>query len=254
MAHSAAPWYQTYWNNERFLASWTKNTNAEVDFLERVLQLQGGERILDIACGQGRHSRELARRGYHVVGVDISEELISFARHAPGGANVEFLVCDALDLDYENCFDIALNLYDGAIGYFDDDRHDEQLVEIIARALVRGGRSVVHLQNADYFSQRGTHTTWSVDREALTLTRYAWHEGKRRLLHGGHVLPLGTPLPHELPLSAPADYRLYTLDEIKQLLARQGLTTQHVFNAFNASCANAVAEGKELTVLSTKIP
>ncbi|OIN81181.1 hypothetical protein [Mycobacterium malmoense] len=133
-----------------------------------------------------------------------------------------------------------------------DDAHNEQVVESIARALVRRGRAVVHLQNADYFSQRGTHTTWSVDREALTLTKYVWLEGKRRLLHGGHVLPPGQPLPHELADTSPADYRLYTLDEIKELLARHGLTTQHVFSTFNEHSTNAVATGKELTVVSIK--
>ena len=248
----AAPWYQTYWNNQRFLASWTKETSAEVDFLEHVLQLRGEERILDIGCGQGRHSRELARRGYHVVGVDISEELVSFARDAPDGALVEFIVCDALSLQYEKCFDVTLNLYDGAIGYFEEDRKNEQLIENTARALVPGGRSVVHVQNADYFSQRGTHTTWSTDRETLTLTRYIWLEECHRLLHSGHILSLGAPLPHELSSSTCADYRLYTLDEIGEVLARHGLATQQVFSAFNEQSPKAVAVGKELTVLSMK--
>lgn len=52
--------------------SWVEHTREEVDFVVEALALEGGERVLDLACGYGRHSLELARRGYDVVGVDIT--------------------------------------------------------------------------------------------------------------------------------------------------------------------------------------
>lgn len=56
--------------------SWVEDTKNEVDFLIDQLKLQGNEKILDLACGYGRHSLELARRGYDVTGIDITSEYI----------------------------------------------------------------------------------------------------------------------------------------------------------------------------------
>jgi SAM-dependent methyltransferase len=55
-------------------------TRAEVDFLERAGRLRPGSRVLDVPCGSGRHSLELARRGHRVTGLDVSAEAIAFAR------------------------------------------------------------------------------------------------------------------------------------------------------------------------------
>ena len=57
--------------------SWVEDTKKEVDFLIDQLKLQGNERILDLACGYGRHSLELARRGYDVTGIDITPEYVN---------------------------------------------------------------------------------------------------------------------------------------------------------------------------------
>jgi cyclopropane fatty-acyl-phospholipid synthase-like methyltransferase len=57
----------------------TKGTIQEIDFLVELMDLQESDRILDMGCGPGRHSLELARRGYHPVGIDISSEFIKYA-------------------------------------------------------------------------------------------------------------------------------------------------------------------------------
>ncbi len=66
--------------------SFTKGTVQEVDHIVGALQLEPGERVLDVGCGPGRHAHELARRGIAVHGVDISERFVELAReHAPRG-------------------------------------------------------------------------------------------------------------------------------------------------------------------------
>ena len=62
----------------------TKNTVLEVDFLLEELSLQPGDSILDVGCGTGRHSIELARRGYAVTGIDLSSEMLARAAEQPG--------------------------------------------------------------------------------------------------------------------------------------------------------------------------
>src|SRR4028119_1781838 len=60
----------------------TQGTRGEVDFLVETLQLPGSARILDVGCGAGRHSLELARRGFVTVGIDISAGLVEVAQRA----------------------------------------------------------------------------------------------------------------------------------------------------------------------------
>ena len=72
-------WYKKAWTMDIQNMSWVEDTKNEVDFLIDQLKLQGNEKILDLACGYGRHSLELARRGYDVTGIDITSEYIEYA-------------------------------------------------------------------------------------------------------------------------------------------------------------------------------
>ena len=60
-------WYKKGWTMDIQNMSWVEDTKNEVDFLIDQLKLQGNEKILDLACGYGRHSLELARRGYTFI-------------------------------------------------------------------------------------------------------------------------------------------------------------------------------------------
>src|SRR4029079_1480712 len=95
-------------------------TVAEVDFVERRLGLMPAARVLDVPCGSGRHSIELARRGHRVTGVDISAEAIAHARGAAAEAGVEVdLVRDEMRaLPRTGAVDAALCM-GNSVGYLD---------------------------------------------------------------------------------------------------------------------------------------
>jgi SAM-dependent methyltransferase len=97
--------------------SFTKGTDQEVDFLIGCLGLAPGARILDVGCGPGRHAHEFGRRGFEVVGVDISDRFISLAREGtPAGARVAFDRADARLLGFDSEFDAVVSLCQGAFG------------------------------------------------------------------------------------------------------------------------------------------
>ena len=95
-------------------------TDAEVEVIVRLLP-PPPLRVLDVACGRGRHAVRLAQRGFDVTGIDTSPEFLATARGAAAdsAASVEFLERDMRDLDFEHEFDVALNLQT-AWGYFAD--------------------------------------------------------------------------------------------------------------------------------------
>ena len=140
--------------------SFTKGTTQEVDFLVDVLELEPGMRVLDVGCGPGRHSNELARRGIDAHGVDISERFVDLARaDAPPGVTFERLDARALPFDAE--FDAAISLCQGAFGLAGGGPDaaetpldpDGVVLDGIARALRPGGRAAVSAFSA-YFQVR----------------------------------------------------------------------------------------------------
>jgi 2-polyprenyl-3-methyl-5-hydroxy-6-metoxy-1,4-benzoquinol methylase len=96
----------------------TKNTVKEVDFLLKELRLPKGGSILDIGCGTGRHSIELAKRGYKVTGVDLSSGMLSQAKTTAKKVKVkvEWVQSDATRFKSKKPFDAAICLCEGAFG------------------------------------------------------------------------------------------------------------------------------------------
>jgi ubiquinone/menaquinone biosynthesis C-methylase UbiE len=111
--------YATRYDSEIF----TQGTSGECDFIERELDHDTTLKILDVGCGTGRHSIELSRRGYSVMGVDLSESLLARAREKAGQANlrIDFFRNDARDLPFENEFDAAIMLCEGAFPLMETD-------------------------------------------------------------------------------------------------------------------------------------
>jgi SAM-dependent methyltransferase len=126
-----------------------KGTVQEVDFLVTALSLKGGDRVLDVGTGPGRHAIELARRGLHVVGVDISPAFLSVAREraSDAGVPVSFFEMDASALPFEDEFDAVISICEGAFGLGLDDL---KILRGITRALKPGGHTAVAAANVFY--------------------------------------------------------------------------------------------------------
>lgn len=136
---------------EQYLAyNFTKGTVAEVDFLVKLFDLPKGASILDVGCGVGRHSLELARRGYHTLGIDISIGFIDVARKSATteGLPAEFHVVDARDMTFVRKFDAAICLCEGAFGLAGSDRAHKSILTNVYLALKPGALFVLTAINA----------------------------------------------------------------------------------------------------------
>jgi SAM-dependent methyltransferase len=141
--------------------SFTKGTEQEVDFLVDALGLESGMRVLDVGCGPGRHSNELARRGVTTHGIDISEQFIELAR---SGGDATFERMDARAMPFDGEFDAAISLCQGAFGLLGGGDDDLTVLRGMARAVKPGGCVAVSAFNA-YFQVRYLEdSTFDADR------------------------------------------------------------------------------------------
>ncbi|MFL6015981.1 MAG: SAM-dependent methyltransferase [Gaiellaceae bacterium] len=153
MSDIPSDWFDGYfeeeWLDEIALNIPEERTRKEVDFVLERLELEPGARVLDVACGHGRHSLELARRGFRVTGVDLSPRSIELAREAAAseGLDATFVERDARELDFDAEFDASINLFTSVLGYFDEEAENRRVVEAVARALRPGGSFLVDTIN-----------------------------------------------------------------------------------------------------------
>ena len=220
--------------------SWVEHTTEEVDFVIEALQLQGHERILDLACGFGRHSLELARRGYPVVGVDVTPDYIKYgqARASEEGLDVEFICSDALDVTFRDEFDVVLSMADGAIGYFKREEDNLKLFDIIAAALKMGGKHIMGVCSADHAIKHFPMRCWDAGSRSVSLSDFRWNASTSRMSYRGHVLKFGQvlePISNDFPEGGNCEIRLYSLEELKEILHQRGMNITMSYGAYDSA-------------------
>jgi len=128
----------------------TRGTVGEVDFMVSELGENRQAAILDIGCGTGRHAIELARRGYRVTGIDLSEDQLNKAREKAKTADVavDFVRMDARMIRYKRRFDAAVMICEGAFPLMETDEENFEILRSAARALKRNGTLILTTLNA----------------------------------------------------------------------------------------------------------
>lgn len=238
MKIKASDWYKNIWTLDMKKQSWVEDTKNQVDFIINTLGLTGRERILDLACGYGRHSLEFARKGYSVVGVDITKELIEDARMTAEkeALTPEFIHSDIRSIDFINEFDVVVNLADGAIGYLENEEENLKIFDVISKALKPLGKHFMDICNAEhaelYFPKQG----WEVGDKALALSVFDWDAKNRRMLYGDFNIPYGFPA--QKPEISPADpTRLYSIDELKEIFRKRDMEIIASFSNYYGKAA-----------------
>ena len=126
-------------------------TERQVAFLVRELGLETPLKILDLACGFGRHANRLAALGHDVTGIDLTPGFLELARldAQARGVQVNYLQGDMRQIDYQGAFDHVLLMFT-AFGYFEDEQN-LLVLKNVARALKPGGLLIFDIKNRDIF-------------------------------------------------------------------------------------------------------
>lgn len=157
------PWWEEMFDDD-YLRSIKQPTaaqiKAEVDFIDEHLGLREDALILDLACGDGRHTIGLTQRGYRVIGFDLSLAMMARAQEEAelAGQKINFLHGDMRDLNFENKFD-GIFLWGMSFGYFDEEKN-LAVLQRIYRALRPGGVLLLDICNRDFIAPRQPNMVW----------------------------------------------------------------------------------------------
>jgi D-alanine-D-alanine ligase len=199
-------------------------TKIEVDILLDILKPSIDDKILDLCCGHGRHSLELARRGFkYVEGLDRSHYLIQKAKNQAKkeGLNVKFREGNALKLPYSpDSFNLVLIL-GNSFGYFESLKDDLKLLKEVFKVLKPWGRIFIDVADGEYLKTHFQPRSW----EWIDKKHFVCRE--RSLSSDGERLICREIITHvEKGVIADRFYaeRLYTREALKELLQTAGFS------------------------------
>jgi D-alanine-D-alanine ligase len=161
-------------------------TAKEIDVFSDILKLSPQDRILDLCCGQGRASLELARRGFgNVEGLDRSRYLIQKARAQSKKENlsVKFREGDARKLPYQaDSFDVVMVL-GNSFGYFESAREDVRVLKEILRVLKPWGKLLIDVTDGEYLKRKFQPRSWEwIDKNYFVCRERSLSHDKQRLI------------------------------------------------------------------------
>ena len=149
-------WYENWFNSPYYKILYHKRDEQEAQqFIESLLHLlrpAQGCKMLDIACGEGRHARQLAEHGFDVTGIDISNFSIDQAKLSEPD-NLHFYVQDMRHPFFINYFDFAFNFFT-SFGYFRHQRDHQLAANSFAASLKPGGTLVIDFLNFEYVKKQ----------------------------------------------------------------------------------------------------
>jgi len=119
-------------------------TVGECDFIEKEIKRNKSLKIIDIGCGTGRHSIELAKRGYQVTGIDLSEAQLKRAQEKAkeAGVTICFQKHDARNLPFKGEFDLAIMLCEGGFSLMETDEMNFEILKHVTKALKEEGKII----------------------------------------------------------------------------------------------------------------
>jgi len=137
-----SPYYHILYNNRNALEA-----QQFMDNLLAYLHPKPHEKILDLACGKGRHSVYLNKKGFDVTGIDLSEHSIAYAKQFEN-KRLHFVVHDMREVYEPESFDFIFNLFT-SFGYFDNETENVVALVAVLQSLKYGGKLVIDFMNTD---------------------------------------------------------------------------------------------------------
>lgn len=200
---------------------------TDVDQVVRLASVHSGARVLDLCCGPGRHSVELARRGFVVKGVDRTKAYIERARlraRELGLESADFAIADMRAFREPNTFDLVINLFT-SFGYFDDPTDDCLVMANIYDSLRVGGKLLMDVLGKEVLAGKFRFHDWYEEGGVLFLEErvlsrdWGWIDSRWIRIEGAQRTEFGL------------SHRLYSAAELSGLALQVGFKETRAYGS-----------------------
>lgn len=223
------PWFETIFD-ERYpdlFEHLEGDAEEEVEGILALLSLPPGSAVEDLGCGRGRHAIPLARKGYRMTGVDISEYMLRKARTSAEreGVEIEWVQEDMRIFRRDDAFDLVLSLFT-SFGFF-SDAENQAVLDNIGKSLKKGGMLLLDLRNAGKGLSRLEDQDKTIDVPSGRLRMSVHFDMRTMRAKAEHTLDRADGI----RISSGFDVRIYSMEELMAMLGKAGMRVKDFYGS-----------------------
>ena len=223
-------WYKNWFGNE-YLTVYAHRDQTEafelIDLLQKYIVLRSDAYVLDLCCGQGRHALILAKKGYFVIGADLSRTMLESAKFKTAKhESARFVQADMRHLPLKESFDLVLNLFT-SFGYFETDHENRSVFDQFRNVLKKEGRFVFDYLNPDHVIDNLV----SCQKERVGNLQIE----QERYIEGGRVEKKIRLRRNDRERVFYESVKMYQPQEIFDMMTEASLDIQHVFGDYQGA-------------------
>ncbi len=241
-------WFRDWFSNKYYLELYKHRDEKDaidlINLIQRNINLIKGYNVLDICCGSGRHSIELAKRGYDVTGFDLSKFLIGEAVKNKNlspekNLKLKFFIKDMRNFNFNHSFDLAINIF-SSFGYFENDKENFSVFKNVSSSLKNGGFFVFDFLNESFLRKNLIRENFVVLKNKKVIL-------KRRIENNliFKDIKIGEKVFSER-------IKLYSIDIIKKELQKNNLNVQKIFGDYYGNKFKKY-ESKRFIIITKKV-
>lgn len=227
-----AEWFESWFESEEYLKVYKHRDEREalqlVESIISITNIKNKSKILDLACGAGRHSIEFAKKGFLLTAIDLSENLLNNAKVNAQNAEVDidFIRADIRDFYIDDKFDLVLNLFT-SFGYFESDEENFKVFKSAYNHLNENGFFIF-----DYFNKK------YLEENLIPNSSLRIEDGEiiqKRRIEKGRVIKDIIIKKNGNEKYFKESVKIYSLDEIKSKLELTKFNIKDIYGSFDRS-------------------
>ncbi len=236
-------WFQDWFNTGYYHILYQDRNDEEAQLFMRnltdFLQLKPSSKVLDLPCGRGRHAIYLNSLGFDVIGADLSENSIAYAKQFENDT-LKFEVHD-MRHNFQTRFDAILNLFT-SFGYFDDEETNIEVLKILKKGLKKDGVLVIDFLNVAYVKNHLVHEE--------TLTKGAIDFKINRSINNGFIVKDIRFTIDNKEYHFTEYVRNISLQKFEEYIDKSGLKLKHIFGDYNLNAFDPQNSPRLILVLA----
>ncbi|MGE7875520.1 hypothetical protein BKK42_04330 [Bacillus cereus] len=244
-------WYKTYfgkdyWELVEYSCSTIEVTEGELSFLRPHLKKHNVNKVLDLCCGIGRHSNQLAQEGFDVTAIDINSDSLELAKSLQSSEKpVNYILGDVKNIKLEQNYYDAVLLMQTSFGYFSDEENND-LIYKIKNSLNTNGIIIIDIPNRDGMLKNFSRRDWAkVNNKTFCISHQFDYINSRR---NTTMNVLNSTQENEYFHSI----RMYTITEIKSILESNNFEILNFYGDFSKEFIRYDNNFRRLQIIAKK--